>query len=63
MNVISKIKVNDFGKMPNWTKRSIFFKLQYRSSLLICHNVDVMHVKKNVFDNIFNTITNAKEKK
>ncbi|KAL0317437.1 UNVERIFIED_CONTAM: hypothetical protein Sangu_2158000 [Sesamum angustifolium] len=30
--------------------------------LLIRHNLDVMHIEKNVFDNIFNTVMDIKEK-
>ncbi|XP_057775147.1 uncharacterized protein LOC130994128 [Salvia miltiorrhiza] len=45
-----------------WRKKSIFWDLPYWSSLLIRHNLDVMHIEKNVFDNIFNTIMNTKGK-
>jgi len=55
-------RMSDKGKTHNWTKRSIFFELPYWSSLLLRHNVDVMHVEKNVFDNIFYTIMNVKGK-
>ena len=36
-------------------KRSIFWDFPYWSTLLIRHNLDVMHIEKNVFDNVFNT--------
>ncbi|KAL8090291.1 hypothetical protein AgCh_039676 [Apium graveolens] len=39
-----------------WKKRSIFWDLPYWRTLSIRHNIDVMHVEKNVFENIFNTI-------
>lgn len=42
--------------------KSIFWKLSYWSTNLIQHNLDVMHVEKNVFDNIFNIIMNIKDK-
>ncbi|XP_042950146.1 uncharacterized protein LOC122282038 [Carya illinoinensis] len=42
----------------NWTKISIFFKLPYWSTLLIRHNLDVMHIEKNICDNIFGTLLN-----
>ncbi|XP_057803652.1 uncharacterized protein LOC131018985 [Salvia miltiorrhiza] len=45
-----------------WRKKSIFWDLPYWSSLLIRHNLDVMHIEKNVFDNLFNTIMNTKGK-
>lgn len=57
-----KRKLINFGKTHNWTKRSIFFELPYWSTLLFRHNLDVMHVEKNVFDNIFNTVMNVKTK-
>ena len=38
---------------------SIFWDLPYWSTLLIRHNLDVMHIEKNVFDNVFNTIMNV----
>lgn len=45
-----------------WKKKSIFWNLPYWSSLLIRHNLDVMHIEKNVFDNVFKTIWNVKGK-
>ena len=43
-------------------KKSIFWELPYWHTNLIRHNLDVMHIEKNVFDNIFNTVIDAKEK-
>ncbi|XP_055824120.1 uncharacterized protein LOC129892559 [Solanum dulcamara] len=43
-------------KSCGWKKRSIFWDLPYWSSNMIRHNLDVMHIEKNVFDNIFNTV-------
>ncbi|XP_073119939.1 uncharacterized protein [Henckelia pumila] len=42
-----------------WRKRSIFWELPYWSSNMVRHNLDVMHIEKNVFDNIFNTLMNV----
>ncbi|KAA0066295.1 uncharacterized protein E5676_scaffold602G001710 [Cucumis melo var. makuwa] len=36
----------------NWTKKSIFFDLPYWSRLLLRHKLDVMHIEKNVCDNL-----------
>ena len=36
--------------------------LPYWRNNLVQHNLDVMHVKKNVFDNIFNTVMDIKGK-
>jgi hypothetical protein len=37
-------------------KRSVFFQLEYWPTLLLRHNLDIMHVQKNVFENIDNTV-------
>ena len=55
-------KIHGFGDDHNWTKRSIFWELPYWSTNLIRHNLDIMHIEKNVFDNIFNTILDVKGK-
>ena len=49
-------------KHCGWKKRSIFWDLPYWSSNLIRHNLDVMHIEKNVFDNVFNTIMEVEGK-
>ena len=43
-------------KPHNWKKKSIFFELPYWKHNLIRHNLDVMHIKKNVCDNVLWTI-------
>lgn len=45
-----------------WRKRSIFFELPYWKYIGIRHNLDVMHIEKNVFDNLVNTILDDKTK-
>ena len=42
-------------KELNWMKRSIFFELEYWSSLELKHNIDFMHVEKNVDESFVNT--------
>ena len=42
--------------MHNWRKESIFFELPYWSLLLISHNLDVMHIEKNICDSILGTL-------
>ncbi|KAL6561202.1 hypothetical protein OROMI_016803 [Orobanche minor] len=49
-------------KTCGWKKRSIFWNLPYWSSNMIRHNLDVMHVEKNVFENIFNTVMDNPKK-
>ncbi|KAK4383830.1 hypothetical protein Sango_3115300 [Sesamum angolense] len=51
-----------YGSDHKWTKKSIFCDFPYWEMHLIRHNLDVMHIEKNVFDNIFNTEMDKKEK-
>ncbi|KAL0292202.1 UNVERIFIED_CONTAM: hypothetical protein Sradi_6998300 [Sesamum radiatum] len=51
-----------YGSDHKWAKKSIFWDLPYWSTLLIRHNFDIMHIEKNVFDNIFNTVMDIKGK-
>ena len=46
----------DWLKTFYWWKKSVIFELEYWSSLLLRHNLDVMHVEKNVRDSLLNTI-------
>ncbi|GKA14187.1 putative transposase-associated domain-containing protein [Tanacetum coccineum] len=46
------------GDNQLWKKRSIFFDLPYWEFNLIRHNLDVMHIEKNVFDNLIGTLLN-----
>jgi len=52
----------DYGHKHHWNKQSIFWDLPYWRTNLIRHNLDVMHIEKNVFDNVFNTVMDIKEK-
>jgi hypothetical protein len=45
-----------------WKKKSIFFTLLYWKDNLLRHNLNVMHVEKNVMDNILGTLLNIKGK-
>ncbi|KAL0315381.1 UNVERIFIED_CONTAM: hypothetical protein Sradi_5416300 [Sesamum radiatum] len=51
-----------YGNVHKWTKKSIFWDLPYWNIHLIQHNLDVMHIEKNVFDSIFNTVMDIKGK-
>ncbi|KAL0324644.1 UNVERIFIED_CONTAM: hypothetical protein Scaly_2431500 [Sesamum calycinum] len=51
-----------YGSDHKWMKKSIFEDLSYWSMLQIRHNLDVMHIEMNVFDNIFNTVMDIKGK-
>ncbi|GJU43440.1 hypothetical protein Tco_1200706 [Tanacetum coccineum] len=50
-----KIKRNVLVEL-NWTKRSIFYELAYWSFLTLRHNLDIMHIEKNVLEAILNTL-------
>ncbi|KAK1415823.1 hypothetical protein QVD17_31611 [Tagetes erecta] len=61
---------NKFGKLVNtnpnlpfnWKKRSIFFELPYWKDNLLRHNLDVMHIEKNVCDSVVGTLMNLDKK-
>ncbi|XP_076900395.1 uncharacterized protein LOC143554555 [Bidens hawaiensis] len=53
----------EFGKTHNWVKKSIFWELEYWPMLLSRHNLDVMHIEKNVFENIFQTVVDTSKHK
>jgi hypothetical protein len=50
------------GKSHNWKKHSIFFDLPYWSTLLLRHNLDMMHIEKNVCDNVIGTVLDIQGK-
>ncbi|XP_029126265.1 uncharacterized protein LOC109793794 isoform X1 [Cajanus cajan] len=56
------LRLDGHGQQHNWTKRSIFWDLPYWKDNLLRHNLDVMHIEKNFFDNIFNTVMNVPNK-
>ncbi|XP_040362000.1 uncharacterized protein LOC112165422 [Rosa chinensis] len=43
-------------KKHNWKKKSIFYELPYWKDNLIRHNLDVMHIEKNICDNVLFSI-------
>nr|XP_016446420.1 PREDICTED: uncharacterized protein LOC107771546 [Nicotiana tabacum] len=55
-------KIPGYGVTHNWTKQSIFWELPYWKHNLLRHNLDVMHIEKNFFDNLFNTIMDVTNK-
>lgn len=58
----TKRKRNAFNSLYGWHKKSIFFDLPYWSKLKIRHNLDVMHIEKNVSENILGTLMSIKGK-
>jgi hypothetical protein len=57
-----KQKFPGFGLTHNWVKRSIFWELPYWKTNPLRHNLDIMHIEKNMFENIFNTVMDVKGK-
>ncbi|XP_060177962.1 uncharacterized protein LOC132607901 [Lycium barbarum] len=55
-------KFDGYGVAHNWTKQSIFWELPYWKDNILRHNLDVMHIEKNYFDNLFNTVMDVKGK-
>ena len=41
---------------------AFFFELPYWRTLLLCLNLNVMHVEKNIFDNMIGKIMNIEDK-
>ncbi|XP_026452354.1 uncharacterized protein LOC113352797 [Papaver somniferum] len=46
----------------NWKKKSIFHEFPYLSSIICFHNVDVMHVEKNICETVLGTVMNVEGK-
>ena len=58
-----KRKQENVTYQHNWKKKkSIFFQLPYWKMLLLRHNLDVMHIEKNVCDSIIGTLLNIEGK-
>ncbi|XP_060170851.1 uncharacterized protein LOC132601805 [Lycium barbarum] len=55
---VQKRKRNVSNNAYNWRKKSIFFQLPYWKNLMLRHNLDVMHIERNVSDNILSTVMN-----
>ena len=45
-----------------WKKKNIFFRFPYWKDNLLRHNLNVIHIEKNMMDNILNTIMDIKGK-
>lgn len=59
---LSEECIPGYGVEHNWTKRGIFWKFPYWKSLVLPHNLDIMHIKRNVFLNILYTVMDTKGK-
>ena len=56
--LICPIKEKRGGRFNCVKKRNIFFTLPYWEDHVLRHNLDVMHIEKNVVDNIIGTLLN-----
>lgn len=55
-------EIEDHSVSATFRKRSCFFQLPYWETLLVRHNLDPMHIQKNVFDNIVCTLLDIDKK-
>lgn len=53
-------RLTRYGVSHNWTKQRIFWDLPYWKNNLLRHNLDVMHIERKNFDNVFITVMNIK---
>ncbi|XP_010513121.1 PREDICTED: uncharacterized protein LOC104789069 [Camelina sativa] len=53
----------DEEELSRWKKRSIFFKLEYWKEMLVMHNLDVMHVERNVAASLVSTMLHSAKSK
>ncbi|XP_048611476.1 uncharacterized protein LOC125585824 [Brassica napus] len=53
----------DEDELSRWKKRSIFFKLPYWEELPVRHNLDVMHVERNVAPSLVSTLLHCGKSK
>ena len=57
------VKRRRIAEDQNWRKKSIFYELEYWSSNTLKHNIDVMHVEKNVCDSLLGTLLDNEKSK
>uniref|UniRef100_A0A803N670 Uncharacterized protein n=1 Tax=Chenopodium quinoa TaxID=63459 RepID=A0A803N670_CHEQI len=58
----TKRKWEETNSLYGWRKQSIFFQLPYWRKLKLRHNLNVMHIEKNISENILGTLMNIKDK-
>ncbi|KAL5581119.1 hypothetical protein UlMin_013561 [Ulmus minor] len=70
MDQLRRVKTSIPGKHPNyggvkrkrgddelnWRKKSIFYELPYWAEIELKHNLDVMHIEKNIYDSLLGTL-------
>ncbi|XP_013607828.1 PREDICTED: uncharacterized protein LOC106314511 [Brassica oleracea var. oleracea] len=58
-DVVSAEEYEEDHDMWRWKKKSIFFDLPYWKDMPVRHNIDVMHVEKNVSDALLSILMNS----
>ncbi|CAA7033482.1 unnamed protein product [Microthlaspi erraticum] len=61
--VVQEEECEESNDLWRWKKRSIFFELPYWKDLPVRHNIDVMHVEKNVSDAILSILMQSAKSK
>ncbi|KAG7568012.1 hypothetical protein ISN45_Aa04g008500 [Arabidopsis thaliana x Arabidopsis arenosa] len=61
--VVEEEECEESNDLWRWKKRSIFFELPYSKDLPVRHNIDVMHVEKNVSDAILSILMQSAKSK
>lgn len=57
-------KVSNNPELPfDWKKLSIFFDLPYWKDNMIRHNLEIMHIEKNIYESIVATLLNLEKTK
>lgn len=57
-----KASASDVNTTTCWKEKSIFFDLEYWKHLHVRHNLDVMHIEKNMCESIIGTLLNIQGK-
>ncbi|XP_013615160.1 PREDICTED: uncharacterized protein LOC106321444, partial [Brassica oleracea var. oleracea] len=60
---VQEEECEESNELWRWKKRSIFFEIPYWKELPVRHNIDVMHVEKNVSDAILSLLMQSAKSK
>ncbi|XP_013588873.1 PREDICTED: uncharacterized protein LOC106297136 [Brassica oleracea var. oleracea] len=61
--MVQEEECEESNDLLRWKKRSIFFELPYWKDMPVRHNIDVMHVEKNVSDAILSILMQSAKSK
>ena len=51
-----------YGELHSWAQKSGLWRLPYMQDLLLPHNIDMMHLEKNIAEALFGTIMDISDK-